>query len=44
LSDQLLSEIRRWQPASVTQQDDITLVIIDVPSPRWDSEAIADRT
>jgi sigma-B regulation protein RsbU (phosphoserine phosphatase) len=30
LSDQLLSEIRRWQPASVTQQDDITLVIIDV--------------
>jgi sigma-B regulation protein RsbU (phosphoserine phosphatase) len=30
LSDQLLSEIRRWQPASVTQQDDITLIIIDV--------------
>jgi sigma-B regulation protein RsbU (phosphoserine phosphatase) len=30
LSDQLLSEIRRWQPASTTQQDDITLIIIDV--------------
>jgi phosphoserine phosphatase RsbU/P len=30
LSDDLLSEIRRWQPASVTQQDDITLIIIDV--------------
>ena len=30
LSDQLLSEIRQWQPASVTQQDDITLIIIDV--------------
>jgi sigma-B regulation protein RsbU (phosphoserine phosphatase) len=30
LSDQLLSEIRRWQPASTTQQDDITLIVIDV--------------
>jgi phosphoserine phosphatase RsbU/P len=30
LSDQLLSEIRRWQPASATQQDDITLIVIDV--------------
>jgi len=30
LSDQLLSEIRHWQPALVTQQDDITLIIIDV--------------
>jgi sigma-B regulation protein RsbU (phosphoserine phosphatase) len=30
LSDQLLSELRRWQPASTTQQDDITLIIIDV--------------
>ena len=30
LSDQLLSEIRRWQPAAVTQQDDITLLVIDV--------------
>jgi sigma-B regulation protein RsbU (phosphoserine phosphatase) len=30
LSDQLLSEIRHWQPAPVTQQDDITLIIIDV--------------
>jgi phosphoserine phosphatase RsbU/P len=30
LSDQLLSAIRRWQPASITQQDDITLIVIDV--------------
>ena len=30
LSKQLLSEIRHWQPTSVTQQDDITLIIIDV--------------
>jgi sigma-B regulation protein RsbU (phosphoserine phosphatase) len=30
LSEQLLSEIRHWQRASVTQQDDITLIIIDV--------------
>jgi len=29
LSDQLLSEIRHWQPASITQQDDITLIVID---------------
>ena len=30
LSEQLLSEIRVWQSASVTQQDDITLIVIDV--------------
>ena len=30
LSDQLLSEIRRWQPAAMTQQDDSTLIVIDV--------------
>ena len=30
LSDQLLSEIRFWQPASLAQQDDITLIVIDV--------------
>jgi sigma-B regulation protein RsbU (phosphoserine phosphatase) len=29
LSDHLLSEIRRWQPASMSQQDDITLIVID---------------
>jgi len=32
LSDQLLAEIGKWQPASMTQQDDITLIIIDVAS------------
>ena len=30
LADQLLSEIRLWQPAANEQQDDITLVVIDV--------------
>jgi sigma-B regulation protein RsbU (phosphoserine phosphatase) len=30
LSEQLLSEIAHWRPASVTQQDDITLIVIDV--------------
>lgn len=30
LSEQLLSEIRVWQSASVAQQDDITLIVIDV--------------
>jgi sigma-B regulation protein RsbU (phosphoserine phosphatase) len=30
LSEQLLSEIRLWQSASVAQQDDITLIVIDV--------------
>ena len=30
LSDRLLSEIRQWQPASRPQQDDITLIVIDV--------------
>jgi sigma-B regulation protein RsbU (phosphoserine phosphatase) len=30
LLDQLLSKIRLWQPASLAQQDDITLIVIDV--------------
>jgi len=30
LSQHMVSEIRRWQPAAATQQDDITLVVIDV--------------
>jgi sigma-B regulation protein RsbU (phosphoserine phosphatase) len=30
LSDQLLSELRRWQHAPSAQQDDITLIVIDV--------------
>jgi serine phosphatase RsbU (regulator of sigma subunit) len=30
LVDQLLSEIRHWQPASMAQQDDITIIAIDV--------------
>jgi len=29
LVDQLLSEIRLWQPASMAQQDDITAIVID---------------
>ena len=30
LMDQLLFEIRQWQPSSMVQQDDITLIVIDV--------------
>jgi len=30
LVDRLLSEIRSWQPAAMSPQDDITLVVIDV--------------
>jgi phosphoserine phosphatase RsbU/P len=30
LSDRLLSELRQWRPASAAQQDDITLIVIDV--------------
>jgi sigma-B regulation protein RsbU (phosphoserine phosphatase) len=30
LLDQLLSEIRQWQPAAMAQHDDITLIVIDV--------------
>jgi len=30
LSGELLAEIRHWQPAAVTQQDDITLIVVDV--------------
>jgi sigma-B regulation protein RsbU (phosphoserine phosphatase) len=30
LSDEMLSAIRRWQPAHIPQQDDITLIVIDV--------------
>jgi len=29
-SVQLIAEIAKWQPASITQQDDITLIVIDV--------------
>jgi sigma-B regulation protein RsbU (phosphoserine phosphatase) len=30
LSNHLLADVRKWQPASMTQQDDITLIVIDV--------------
>jgi len=30
LMQQLLSELRKWQPASTSQQDDITLIVVDV--------------
>jgi sigma-B regulation protein RsbU (phosphoserine phosphatase) len=30
LMQQLLSELRKWQPASMSQQDDITLIVVDV--------------
>jgi sigma-B regulation protein RsbU (phosphoserine phosphatase) len=30
LTQQLLAELRMWQPASTSQQDDITLIVVDV--------------
>jgi len=30
LAERLLDELRAWQPAGTTQQDDITLIVIDV--------------
>ncbi len=30
LSRQVLSEVQRWRPAGVNQQDDITLIVVDV--------------
>jgi phosphoserine phosphatase RsbU/P len=30
LSDDLLAQVRLWQPAPLTQQDDITLIVVDV--------------
>ena len=30
LSCQVLSELQRWRPAAVNQQDDITLIVVDV--------------
>ena len=30
LSRQVLSELQRWRPAAVNQQDDITLIVVDV--------------
>ena len=38
LSDDLLTSVRRWQPASVTQQDDITLIVIDVDQAPWSAQ------
>jgi phosphoserine phosphatase RsbU/P len=37
LSDRLLSELRQWQRASAAQQDDITLIVIDVLQKKSDS-------
>lgn len=37
LADRLLSELRRWRPASAAQQDDITLIVIDVLQKKADS-------
>jgi hypothetical protein len=35
----MMTEIRRWQPASMTQQDDITLIVVDVAQSRRGSPA-----
>ena len=29
LSRQVLSELQRWRPAAVNQQDDVTLILVD---------------
>lgn len=30
LSRQVLSELRKWRPAAVSQQDDITFIVVDL--------------
>jgi len=40
--DQLLFEIHRWQPSSIPQQDDITLVVVDVV--QWPGKSVRDTT
>ncbi len=30
LSDRILAAIRHWQPASMSQQDDIALIVVDL--------------
>ena len=30
LSSQVLAELQRWRPAAVSQQDDVTLIVVDV--------------
>jgi len=45
LSEDLLAGVRRWQPSSVTQQDDITLIVIDVAQSPWIARSeIAETT
>jgi sigma-B regulation protein RsbU (phosphoserine phosphatase) len=39
LSEDLLAGVRRWQPPSVTQQDDITLIVIDVAQAPWNTHS-----
>ena len=39
LSDDLLRGVRSWQPASVSQQDDITLIVIDVAQAPWNMQS-----
>jgi serine phosphatase RsbU (regulator of sigma subunit) len=30
LSSQVLSELQRWRPTAVSQQDDVTLIVVDI--------------
>jgi sigma-B regulation protein RsbU (phosphoserine phosphatase) len=39
LSEKLLRDLRRWQPPSITQQDDITLIVIDIAQAPWNTGA-----
>jgi hypothetical protein len=40
----MMTEIRRWQPASTTQQDDITLIVVDVAQSRRSAPAAGIET
>jgi sigma-B regulation protein RsbU (phosphoserine phosphatase) len=44
LSNQMMAEIRRWQPAPMTQQDDITLIVVDVAQLRPSPQAVGVET
>jgi phosphoserine phosphatase RsbU/P len=44
LSERLLSELRQWQPASKAQQDDITLIVIDVVQKKTGSHREDERS
>ena len=42
-ANELLSEMTRWRPASAPQQDDITLVVVDVVDARTGDAPVSAR-